>query len=156
MSTRCARYRILLVALLFGLVAVSGCGDGRTYPVQGKVVYLEDGSPFPGGLIVFDPVDESMPRVGPRGEIQPDGSFRISTYRDEDGAPEGTYRVLIVPPPPTGSRTRPDRRVIDPRYSTFESSGLECKVRREKNEVTFSVEKPADPVMPLPPPPPEN
>src|SRR2546422_3666840 len=69
--------------LLFGL---SGCGKGP-YPVQGKVEFKgeEEIKPLVGGRVVFEPMDPDM-RTSSQGEIQADGTFRLSTFGANDGA----------------------------------------------------------------------
>ena len=61
------------------------------------------------------------------------------------GALAGRYRVLVRPPPNPGRGEDDPRRylpLIDPRYTRFETSGLEFEVRPGKNEFTIEVEKP--------------
>src|SRR5262245_26220115 len=78
------------------LVAAAGCGGSRLYPVEGKVVFPDD-TPLTAGTVEFGPVDKDA-LLAPRGEIQADGTFRMSTFKEGDGAPGGEYRVLVTPP----------------------------------------------------------
>src|SRR5262245_827491 len=124
-------------AVMLALVTAAGCGGPKLYKVEGKVVF-PGGTPLSGGMVVFGPKDPSTV-LGPRGEIQEDGTFRVSTLKEGDGAPEGEYRVLITPaekgdpaPPPP----------FDRRFTSFEKSGLEYTVKPGKNEFfTITVEK---------------
>lgn len=72
----------------------NGCGDGRVerVPVSGKV--LIDGQPATSGSIQF----LSQTRSGrPSGaKIQPDGSFTVFTFAENDGCPLGTFDVLVT------------------------------------------------------------
>lgn len=130
------------IAMLLVVIAGTGCGGGsRTYPVEGKVVFKEDNAPFPGGMVVFEPSAEDALKVSSTGEIKPDGTFRLTTYKDGDGAVEGPQRVLVVPPPTSGSRSNPQPLLLDRRFSDFATSGLEFTVTRGKNEFTIVVEK---------------
>ncbi len=139
--------RPALLALLLGTVvsAVGGCGGPKTYAVQGKVIY-KDGTPLTDGQVVFEPVDPTV-KVSARGDIKPDGTFRLTTYKDGDGAVEGKYRAVVLPPwPPEVYENRPaPPPVIDPRFQEFERSGLEFTVTPGKNNFTLVVEKPAGP-----------
>jgi hypothetical protein len=100
--------RALLAALVLALLG--GCG-ARKYPVVGKVVF-KDGTPLPGGLVVFSPLDPGN-HVGARGYIQPDGTFELSSEKAGDGSLEGRYQVLVRPP--TQGRGEDDpRRYIAP------------------------------------------
>ncbi|HXG09605.1 MAG TPA: hypothetical protein VNK04_07430 [Gemmataceae bacterium] len=108
------------------------------YPVEGRVVY-RDGTPFTQGLVVFEPLEADV-RVSAIGEIHKDGTFRLGTYSETDGVPEGRYRVLVVPPMPAGESSKP--LPIDVKYIRLETSPLEYTVVRGKNEVTFEVDRP--------------
>jgi hypothetical protein len=103
------RYRAkfsLIPALALCVVLASGCtrGDGRDLsgykfqPVKGRV--LQGDRPLSSGTITFFPVHD--PNFGAVGEIQPDGTFELTTRmlgKTEPGAPEGMYRVEVTPPP---------------------------------------------------------
>jgi hypothetical protein len=60
-----------------------------------------------------------------------DGTFRL-----DKALPPGTYRVRVLPPP--GSRKPP---VLDPRFESFDTSGLEFTGASEPKRVTFRVKK---------------
>jgi hypothetical protein len=86
-----------------------GCGgdDGteKTYPVQGAVKF--QGAPASGAFVVFHrngaPVTlgpakaDGAPAdpVNPNAQIGPDGSFALTTFRGNDGAPAGEYAVTV-------------------------------------------------------------
>src|SRR5207253_2832886 len=82
--------RPLRSLLLCLLLVLAGCGGSSVYRAGGKVVY-PDGTPLPGGVVLCEPAEEvktdgkAPPSV--RGYIQPDGTFRLGTYKDDDGAP---------------------------------------------------------------------
>src|SRR5215813_7535464 len=82
----------LVSLVLFG---ASGCGGPTLFPVSGKVTY-KDGKPVTAGFVIFEPLSQ---KISARGEIQADGSFQLGTHRDNDGAMEGDYKVLVAPPP---------------------------------------------------------
>lgn len=79
-----------------------GCG-GRTditglpaFPVSGSVEI--DGEPMVDGSIVLHPVassEDEKPLYLPHGVIKKDGTFRLSTYSQFDGAPAGEYKVVF-------------------------------------------------------------
>jgi hypothetical protein len=118
-----------------------GCGGKRTYQVAGKVTF-KDGTPLNGGQVVFEPVDKDA-KIGARGQIQADGTFRMGTYRDDDGVSEGKHKVLVVPPlPPILDERRPAPPILHPRFQKFDSSGLEYTVTRDNKEYHIIVEKP--------------
>jgi hypothetical protein len=79
-----------LVALL-GVVLI-GCGGSGIAPVRG-VVTLE-GAPVAGATVLFMPDGPGGGRPA-SGFTASDGTFRLTTYKPDDGALPGDYRVLI-------------------------------------------------------------
>lgn len=139
----CPIWALLAAAAMTG---AAGCGPGRpsTCPVQGKVVFA-DGKPLAGGLIEL----ESMPAEGPpfnaSGRIQPDGSFRLGTFQEGDGAVAGKHRAIVRPLMPEvdiEQGIKPSEPVIDPKFERYETSGLELTVTEGENEWTVRVERP--------------
>jgi hypothetical protein len=123
----------------FALACAVGCGGGKLYSVDGTVVYRDGqvANELAGGSVEFDPVQG---KEGARGEIGPDGSFRLGTHRPGDGAAPGEYRVSIQPP--VADLDRRGKRVLPRRYEDFKTSGLRVTVRPEPNRVTLTVERP--------------
>ena len=63
-------------------------------PVAGAVVF--DGKPTPGALVVFHPAQgDQSPTPPAQGTVRDDGSFELTTYTANDGAPPGEYKVTI-------------------------------------------------------------
>jgi hypothetical protein len=136
------RRRSITIALsALALLWVVGCGGKKLYPVEGKVVF-PDGTPLTGGWVEFEPLD-AKGTVSAKGRIQTDGTFRLGTHGEDDGAIEGRYRILVVPPlPPRLEERKAFKPVIAPRYQSFEKSGLEFTVTPGKNVCPIKVEKP--------------
>jgi hypothetical protein len=63
---------------------------------------LVAGKPAVGAKLFFHPVDAGFnPRaLRPFGEVAEDGTFELSTYLADDGAPEGDYIVTVYWPAP--------------------------------------------------------
>jgi hypothetical protein len=125
------------LAIAVVLLALAGCGGPRLYPVHGKVIW-ENGAEareLVGGLVISESEDG---RVGARGDIEKDGSFRLSTYEPGDGVLPGKHRVAVVEYSP---REPPPPPIIDRTFSRVESSGLEINVERTTNEVTLKVRR---------------
>lgn len=135
-EARYAQQRWISNCLLFAIVVCSGCNSGPDLgPVNGTV--LIDGKPLKFGKVMFQRVEGGQPATG---EIQPDGSFVLSTFRPEDGAVIGTHRVRVV----CYTSQDPARRVaegpagdalgellIPERYSSLGASGLSAEVPPE-------------------------
>src|SRR5262245_9136078 len=73
------------------IVILAGCGGPRFHPVRGIVVF-PDGKPLSGGWVTFEPLDSGV-KTSAVGDIQPDGTFQLTTARNGDGAMAGRYRV---------------------------------------------------------------
>ncbi|PQO41574.1 hypothetical protein [Blastopirellula marina] len=132
-----SRRAALLVSSLLLLGFAVGCSNG-TYPVHGSIVY-PDGTPakeLSGGAVELDSLEQE---ISARGSIDDEGKFIISTYEAEDGAVPGKHRVLIISRQAIGDETV--GRVIDGKYQSFETSGLELEVTPGTNTPTFTVER---------------
>jgi hypothetical protein len=131
-------WRVRIAGAALVLLGLGGCGANRTYPVEGKVLF-KDGTPVTGGLVVFESVDQ--PTVCARGPIRADGSFRLGTFKTNDGAVPGRHRVLVTPPMPNSQREAMEPP-IHPRFATYETSELEFTVEPGKNTFTIEVDRP--------------
>jgi hypothetical protein len=121
-----------LVLIGVGLVAMglSSCGkDGRkpTFPVSGQV--LQGNKPVANATVILHPVEESGPdTVKPHGRTQADGTFTLTTYDGDDGAPAGDYRVTVELwlASPRGDEGPSNR--LPARFAQPGSSGLSASV----------------------------
>jgi hypothetical protein len=123
------------------LLGAAGCGP-RMYPVHGKVTY-PDGSPVTEGMVVFESQGQEKP-VTARGDIRPDGSYQLGTYKPGDGALAGKYRVLVAPKADPNAVDRPSGPPpFDPRFANFATSGLEFQVGAGASDFPIQVSKAA-------------
>jgi len=71
-------------------------GKLPVFPVQGSL--QANGKPLADAKLVFHPVQD-LPKDAsqflPRARTKEDGTFTVSTYKDNDGAPEGEYWVTV-------------------------------------------------------------
>lgn len=135
-----------------GLVATaSGCADGRPalYPVSGTVAF-PDGTPVRNASIEFTPTTQSP---SPRGRVDAQGRFTLGTYESDDGAPAGTYRVVVTQPlPPNAAANVMELgdehashaggiRVVALRHASPSTSGVTAEVAAaDSNELAIVVE----------------
>jgi hypothetical protein len=121
------------------LALLTGCG-GNTAPVTGRVKF-NDGSDA-GALARYQVVFESeADKVSASGNIQPDGSFMLSTYGMNDGAVPGKHRVAIKPPASPDPDKPPPRPAIPPKYFDPTTSGLSVEIKPGQNSVELEVER---------------
>jgi hypothetical protein len=125
---------ILLLALAVG------CGSGRpkTAVVRGTVTYK--GKPVPNGTITF------TPNSGPTatGEIAPDGSYQLTTFRKGDGAVLGEHKVVVVAmqknnDPNIEAFTPLPPPIVPTKYTSLATTDLKAEVKDEDNTINFDL-----------------
>src|SRR5262249_16831045 len=144
---RCRRsVRALILLSSLALLSVSCGGSDRlpVYPVSGQVFYK--GKPTPGAIVVFHPVGSGdLHSLRPSGVVQEDGTFLLSTYASNDGAPEGEFLVAIsredadvkfdrrqtAPNPKSLGAPR-----LPPAYAAAQTSKLRVTVQKGTNELS--------------------
>lgn len=91
-------------------VMLAGCSrpDYELAPVKGKVTL--EGQPLTSGKVMFAPAAQAGSHKAGKpgfGNIQPDGSFAISTYAENDGAVVAEHTITVInsePDSPAGKR----------------------------------------------------
>ena len=139
------RFAILAICALLALSLI-GCNSSGVYPVDGHVVWKKDGSPakqLAGTLVFFE---QTKKQLSARGQVQSDGSFRLTTHKENDGAPAGENIVLLVEigrkplGGPDGTQLAPGK--IDSRYSTHSTTDLRATIKPGLNKIALTVEPP--------------
>jgi hypothetical protein len=97
-------------------------------PVKGKVTYK--GKPLARGTVKFEPDGAGRAATG---EIQSDGTFVLTTYKQGDGAVPGHHRVAVV-----GGETQA-KEPVPMKFENFASSKLEIDVSQDKTEYAFNL-----------------
>jgi len=129
----------VLTSLLF--LSIQGCGSAdtlpETVPVSGTVTF--EGDPVPFGTIALYPLDDDIDNRGrpPMGEIS-EGAFRLTTFRLNDGAIPGRYKVLVDchsgGPSPENPRGKTNW-IVPERYAVLETSPLEVEITPDGEEI---------------------
>jgi hypothetical protein len=135
-----------LTAVVGAMAIVTGCGESRreTFPVRGTVTF-KDGQPLAGGVVEFQSIGAGDEQINARGEIQADGTYRLTTYEEADGAVAGRHQVIVLPPvDTTGSNMSgpPPPEVLHRRFQSYETSGLEFTVQPGENQYPIVVDRP--------------
>ena len=90
-------------------------------------------------LVVFHPVNDPDPN--PRcstAEVAEDGTFTLSTYTADDGAPAGDYEVTVLWPEAAstiGGDADLGKDKLGKRYSNPKTSGLHARVQEGPNDI---------------------
>jgi hypothetical protein len=112
----------------------TGCGErtgphvAATVAIKGKVTY--NGKPLTRGSITFEPVDIGREA---NGEIQPDGTFQMSTFKANDGAVPGVHRVAV------SGTGKVDGKPLPVKFQSPASSHIEIEVADGKTDYTIDL-----------------
>ena len=139
---RCAPVRVIV--LPFMALTVFGCGETtdsiarQVFPASGIVTYK--GKPIPDASIRLHPVnppDDGKPFYSPRGKVDDNGTYTLSTYTPDDGAPPGEYMVSVswLGPLDGVSEDEEDRlkERLPRKYNFAETSGLKLTITEGDN-----------------------
>ena len=98
---------------------------------------FSDGQPLGGAIVTLRSTGDERP-VTARGLTKPDGSFALSTFKDRDGALAGKHQVLVAVPvvESDGPFAKPK---LDPRFSNYDTSGIELTVTENPEQNQFQI-----------------
>ncbi|MDR1959108.1 MAG: hypothetical protein LBQ54_08710 [Planctomycetaceae bacterium] len=140
--------RTISLFLLFFVFAAVGCGNNNV-GLKGKVVFADDKSPVPNGIIRFD-----SGTVISRGTIHSDGTFTMGSLKETDGLPPGTYKVFFTDvheqtgeskASSDGSPGEPIyTSLIHKKYLSAGTSGLSQTINASTQELNFELERNPD------------
>jgi hypothetical protein len=128
-----------LAAAGLALLVLGGCGGNQT--VRGKLVYADTEEPVTE-LAGFDVTFSSETLgVSARGTIEQDGTFRLGTEKENDGAPPGQYVVTLTQPIREPDRPYLGDPVVDRAYEDPARSDLRAEVTTGKNDFVFKLRR---------------
>lgn len=123
-------YMLLLCSMF--LAFNIGCNRGPKIVVAEGVVQFEDGSPVVVGTIETKSL--AYDGVQATGKIQRDGSFKLTTFVDGDGAAVGDHQCVVVQFVMTEGLKghQPSTQgVVNPKHRNYSTSGLRFTVPDE-------------------------
>ena len=145
------RFSVLIRTMACGLCATAcisslGCGGGDqrastldVVPVTGKVTF--QGKPLAGAAVVCVPKDTEdvlkveMENGKPAGEADEEGGFALR-WIDQDGAPPGSYDVIIMAFKPGNTDTEAQPETLIPlKYNNPKTSGLTAVIKESGENV---------------------
>ncbi len=110
------------------------------HPVHGQVHC--EGCPAPGAVVTFHLVEGKRFVHSGDAMVEADGTFTLSTYTANDGAPAGEYAVTVVWwNPLVGEDGRPGPNVLAERYAKPETTPLRVVVKPGANEFALELKK---------------
>lgn len=123
-------FLLLLCSCL--LVSSFGCNRGPKIVLAEGVVQFEDGSPVVVGTIETKSL--AYEGVQATGKIQRDGSFKLTTFVDGDGAAVGDHQCVVVQFVMTEGiqgHQPSTQGVVNPKHRNYSTSGLKFTVPDE-------------------------
>jgi hypothetical protein len=132
---------VLPVGFAWVVIFTAGCGKsehGSLNPVTGEV--FVNGQPAVNATVIFYPKQqdgEPPVKAYPGAVVGDDGSFKLTTWSKNDGAPEGEYVVTVV----WSDTARVDGETIDGpdklrgRYAYKFNSTLSATIKKGKNQL---------------------
>ncbi|MCO6044748.1 hypothetical protein NG895_12595 [Aeoliella sp. ICT_H6.2] len=140
--------------LISSLLLVAGCDSGPdTAQVSGLIVF--DGEKVPKGTISFYPVGGGRPASG---QIQSDGTYKLSTFDPGDGALLGEHKVAIESKEVSGNAPKPKSLkeevanpgasavsnttvtwIVPEKYAAVATSELTATVSEGDNKIDFNL-----------------
>jgi hypothetical protein len=131
---------LCLSALLFVALLCASCARNDrppVFPAQGKVFY--EGKPAVNALVILHPAnnDAKLELVRPLGHVEADGSFKLTTFDNGDGAPAGDYVVTVDWRERTApiEGAPPGRSLLPQRYANPQLSQLRIQIKEGTNEL---------------------
>jgi hypothetical protein len=132
------------LTLIFALILLGfGCGGKqnanrpRVHPVGGKILFA--GKAAVGAQVVLYEKDQTgKTTYRPHGTVGTDGTYHLTTFATNDGAPDGEYAITVTwPSPPVKGQGEdeegPDR--FAKRYADCRRPAAQVKVTRETSEL---------------------
>ena len=144
----CPRTFSFLGLAPFALATAAGCSSDlpERVPVRGTVTL--GGGPLPAaGAVYFLPTEpaEGLPMRPAVGRFDTDGSFRVETFKPDDGLMPGRYQVRIDcwKVPPGGGPGSPPVSYLPAKYTRAATSGLELVIESGTAARRFDIDIPA-------------
>jgi hypothetical protein len=137
-ASRPVRWGTALLCLGAALITGACAKDEArvpVFPVRGQVHF--QGKPAPGAFVVFHPTEDAGDDLRPTGRVDADGSFSLSTYDKDDGAPAGDYTVTVEWQPlvTKGQDTEVGPNVLPDRYGKPETTPLKASITEAPNDL---------------------
>ncbi|MDR1383011.1 MAG: hypothetical protein LBJ67_04065 [Planctomycetaceae bacterium] len=128
------------LAFIFLTFLLIGCGN--KVGVSGKVTFSDDHSPLTVGTVCFSTGDFLA-----RGEIQPDGTFKVGSISNSDGLPSGTYQVYIIGADEETGKDKSGmpmmKSLIDPNTINDSKSPINIEVSSKTKRIELTVNRPS-------------
>lgn len=114
------------------VLCAAGCNSRPTcVPVSGKV--LIDGEPLTCGAVIFVPTGGRQSS----GIIEPDGQFKLTCFKADDGALIGTHRIQVIASETINNTTM--KWHAPKKYAEQQTSGLTQEIKGPTDSVVIDL-----------------
>jgi len=131
--------------LVAAVTLLAGCGHAEfdVAPVKGKV--LHDGKAVEGGSVTLRPVEVATTKAELKGkpasaQVNPDGTFVLSTHGTNDGAVIGKHSVSFFPVV-EAAKSYQDKPATSP-YAGLVPKDKQVEIKPGQNDLTIELVKP--------------
>lgn len=117
-------------------VTLAGCGTKgpELHPVKGTVLVNKKAAAH--ATVVLHPVNPTSPDAPkPRGKVNADGTYTLTTHTEGDGAPAGEYRVTVEQWLAGARADDPPANRLPAKYADPNTSGLTATVAPGSTEL---------------------
>jgi hypothetical protein len=125
------------VAALLIAVLVVGCSSAppppATSPARGKIV-AATGEPLQNVVLNLEPINQTAGGAA-QAVVKTDGTFVLQTFRNDDGALPGKYKVWLQPSPAAPRKASP----IPAKYRSPEESDLTVLINPGDNNLSIQL-----------------
>jgi hypothetical protein len=125
------------------LLAIAGCGSSKksdrlpVFPTSGKLSF--EGRSLSGAFVVLHPKGTTNGGAVPRPHAQAasDGSFTLTSYEANDGAPAGAYTVTVELRSLVkhGGDVTAGPNILPAQYGRAETSPVNAQIAEGRNEL---------------------
>jgi hypothetical protein len=140
MKPKCVYRAIEFAAVAVLFLPAIGCSRSdknrvAVHPVEGAIQFR--GQAMEGAFVSLHPKSAPEGVPTPRATVARDGSFTVSTYNGNDGAPEGDYVVTVqwYRPVRVGNDLVGGPNVLPQKYGSAETSDLIVRVAAGENHL---------------------
>jgi len=131
--------RSLIAVLAAVMVSCLGCEKAENrvpvHPVSGAIKFR--GQAPAGAFVSLHPKQATQGVPNPRATVAKDGSFTVTTFDGNDGAPEGDYVLTVqwYKPVKQGNDLVGGPNVLPPKYASPRTSDVQIKVAASENRL---------------------
>ncbi|MFT3881121.1 MAG: hypothetical protein QM703_15845 [Gemmatales bacterium] len=128
--------RFIQLAFWLALLPVAGCSIAPVqlaiHPVRGSATF--EGKPATGARLIFYTTLPDGKAYQTSARVDKDGNYQLTSYKENDGAPAGSYVVMAVWPE-SGSDEFPGPDRLKGKYASRDVTPLRATIVAGENTI---------------------